>query len=141
MTIVFSDARTLGERLQLERARLGLTLAAMAEAGGVSKATQINFERGTTTIHCSYLNATYESVGLDQVFVLTGCGPGERAEQIDWDLLRDVIKVVEEFSSKRKRGPLRATVKPDLIKAIYLGCVRQAKLDERIVAATLRLVA
>lgn len=61
----------LGKRLKEERQRLELTQQAMAEACGVSKRAQLNYESGDQLPGGGYLAAT-AGLGVDVVFVLTG---------------------------------------------------------------------
>lgn len=62
----------MGARLQAERQRLRLTQPALAEVGGVSKTTQVNYESGMRSPDADYL-ARVASQGLDVLYVVTGC--------------------------------------------------------------------
>lgn len=62
---------TLGGRLKEERERLGLTQAAMAEVGGVSKRSQTGWEQGRAVPDANYLTAA-AAAGMDVQYVLTG---------------------------------------------------------------------
>ena len=59
-----------GERIRSERQRLGLTLVEMAKKAGVSKGSQILYEKGSAP-SADYLAAA-GSAGADIVFILTG---------------------------------------------------------------------
>lgn len=61
----------IADRLRAERQRCNLRSAELAEAAGVSKTTQINYENGTRAPDANYLAAAAK-VGLDVLFVVTG---------------------------------------------------------------------
>ena len=60
----------LGARLLEERNRLGMTQTQLAEVGGVSKGSQILYEKGKP-FTSDYLNAVAEA-GLDIIYLITG---------------------------------------------------------------------
>ena len=62
---------TIGERLKIERERLGLTQPGFAAAGGVQRRAQINYEQGVRMPGAVYL-AGIARLGADIRFILTG---------------------------------------------------------------------
>jgi len=62
---------TLPERLRSERKRLGLTQVQLADAGGVKKNAQINYESGKRNPDTAYLQSL-QNHGVDVCFILTG---------------------------------------------------------------------
>lgn len=62
---------TPGERLKLERQRLGLSQEAFARIGGVGKRTQINYESGERRPDSSYFEGI-ASAGANVDYILTG---------------------------------------------------------------------
>ncbi len=62
---------TLEERLVSERTRLNLSQAEFAQAAGVHKRSQINYEKGLRCPDTSYLQAI-EKLGVDLLYLLTG---------------------------------------------------------------------
>lgn len=65
----------------MERSRLGLSQSALAEIGGVSRETQINYEKdGGSTPNCVYLTLALAK-GLDVMYILTG-----KRASADWSL-------------------------------------------------------
>jgi transcriptional regulator with XRE-family HTH domain len=60
-----------GERLEEERARLGLSKAAMAQAGAVSAGAYSNYLRGTRIPDLASL-AAWATAGVDVLFIVTG---------------------------------------------------------------------
>ena len=90
---------TINERIQMERSRLGLSQSALAEIGGVSRETQINYEKdGGSTPNCVYLERALAQ-GMDVMYVLTG----KRAA--DWSLdpmLRTVVDDLERCSPQKQ---------------------------------------
>jgi transcriptional regulator with XRE-family HTH domain len=109
---------TFGERLRLERARLGLSCAALAQAAGVSRNTQINYEAGSSVPDLAYLVAA-GGAGLDFVFVLTGVTEAQRtAGVINWQLLEDLLVRVDEWAGYQATPP-SAAERMGLIKMFY----------------------
>lgn len=64
----------LPERLAEERKRLRLTQEALGELGGVTKKTQLGYEKGISSPTADYLQRI-AMAGVDVVFVLTGRTP------------------------------------------------------------------
>lgn len=71
VNMISGNNSTFGQRLRAERTRLGLTQPALAEIGGVSRETQINYEKDDRSPNCDYL-ARVLAQGLDVLYVLTG---------------------------------------------------------------------
>ena len=89
----------LGARLLEERGRLGMTQTQLAEVGGVSKGSQILYEKGKP-FTSDYLNAVAEA-GLDVLFLITGQRSSEaRAPAEDFQFLAaDHISPISDGSS------------------------------------------
>ncbi|OLF56549.1 helix-turn-helix domain-containing protein [Pseudomonas chlororaphis] len=62
----------IGSRLQEERKRCGLTQLQIAEALGIAKRTQANWESGTSDATASYLSRCAREFGFDVPYILTG---------------------------------------------------------------------
>ena len=62
---------TIGKRLKSERLRLGLSQTAFALAGGVSKLSQVRYEKGERYPDGAYLQRI-SGIGVDVLYVLTG---------------------------------------------------------------------
>jgi transcriptional regulator with XRE-family HTH domain len=67
--------QTIGERLRLERERLGLSQTACGELGGVKKLAQINYEKGVSFPTATYL-AAMATAGADVLYIVTGARGG-----------------------------------------------------------------
>ncbi|WP_431511633.1 XRE family transcriptional regulator [Variovorax sp. DAIF25] len=61
----------IGERLKLERQRLGLAQADFGTKAGVSKTSQFNYEAGERSPDAEYLHNAAE-LGVDITYVITG---------------------------------------------------------------------
>jgi transcriptional regulator with XRE-family HTH domain len=61
----------ISDRLKEERKRLGRTQAALAEIGNVSRASQIDWEKGITYPNAEYL-ARIADAGADVQYIVTG---------------------------------------------------------------------
>ena len=62
---------TIGERLKEERVRLDLSQTALGEACGVTKQSQINYEKNERAPDALYL-AALAAAGADVLYILTG---------------------------------------------------------------------
>ncbi|QIE87018.1 helix-turn-helix domain-containing protein [Pseudomonas nitroreducens] len=62
---------TIGERLKEERLRIGITQSVLAEHCGVSKNTQLNYEKNERSPDGAYLEIA-ALVGVDVLYVITG---------------------------------------------------------------------
>ena len=62
---------TIGERLKLERLRLGLTQPQLAAIGLTTKKSQIDYEQGNSYPKASYL-AAVSQFGVDVNYIITG---------------------------------------------------------------------
>jgi transcriptional regulator with XRE-family HTH domain len=62
----------IGSRLQEERKRCGMTQNQLAEALGISKRTQANYESGSSDATASYLSNVAVQFNFDVPYILTG---------------------------------------------------------------------
>jgi len=90
----------IGDRLRVAREGLGLTQAELAQATGVSRATQINYERGDTEPTTAYLRAA-QTQGIDVSDLLFGPSLLDAADlhsaATDWALVQLCAENVEFF--------------------------------------------
>ena len=77
---------TFGERLSLERQRLGLTQEALGKLGGMSRLAQFKYEHGEHMPSVEYLEKLFDN-NVDAIFLLTGRRLAH--DQIDWDIARE----------------------------------------------------
>lgn len=61
----------IGERLKEERVRLGFNQADFAQAGGVAKTSQFNYEKGERSPDALYL-ARVAEIGADILYIVSG---------------------------------------------------------------------
>jgi transcriptional regulator with XRE-family HTH domain len=125
---------TFGKKLKTERQRLGLTQAAFAELGSVSKVTQAAYEADATRPDIAYL-AKLAEAGVDILWVATGrrASPG-----VDWDLIEELLDLIDEWASERKKLPTRAE-RIDLLRVLYSQFVQEGRVDPSAAAAVFRL--
>lgn len=62
---------TMGERLKEERQRIGVNQTVLAEKCGVTKNTQLAYEKGDRNPDTSYLAAA-AALGVDVLYLITG---------------------------------------------------------------------
>jgi transcriptional regulator with XRE-family HTH domain len=109
----------IGERLKMERQRLGLPQPAMGALAGVTKMSQINYEKGERMPDAAYLEAI-AAAGADVLYILTGTrapasdsDPALRAAQNvrPYGLSADEAALLDNYRhcSEEARAALRAT--------------------------------
>ena len=85
----------IGSRLQEERKRCALTQNEIAEALGLAKRTQANYEAGTSDATASYLSKVASQYGFDVPYILNGV-----RTTLAVDALSDVEdRIVKQFRS------------------------------------------
>ena len=94
------ELRTLlGERLRVERDRIGLNQSDFAALGGASKRSQIDWEKGVLVPNAEFL-ALVSKHGVDVLFVLTG----ERSKPPESLMTSDEVAMLESY---RRSSPVR----------------------------------
>lgn len=91
-------------RLKQERRRLGLNQAELANAGGVQKHAQLNYEKGLRYPDATYLTGIAE-VGVDVLYLLTGRTSDPSTVVLDRDEER-LLAGYRELKLREKRGVL-----------------------------------
>lgn len=77
------EISNVGDRLAEERARLGMNQASLGGHGGVTKFTQLAYEKGTSFPNAEYL-AKVAGVGVDVLYVVTGERRPRNQDVITW---------------------------------------------------------
>lgn len=96
---------TIGGRLKDERARLRMSQTDLASAAGVSKNTQINYEKDERMPDAGYLLAV-ASVGVDLNFVLFGKARtlnSDDLNELELEVVRNIRKMCEENRASLRR--------------------------------------
>ncbi|KTC15396.1 DNA-binding protein [Pseudomonas marginalis ICMP 11289] len=75
----------IGSRLGEERRRRGLTQDQVAEALGVSKRTQANYEAGSSDAPAAYLYRAVENLGFDVNYIILGARSSKSKESLNSD--------------------------------------------------------
>ena len=134
MIVKSKETRLFGKKLRSERLRLGLTQAALAKSGGVSKATQVAYEGDATRPDISYLSRIAE-VGVDILWLVTD---RRAASDVDWDLMDEILELIEEWASERDKPTTRSERK-DLLAALYAQFNHHGSVDPAAAATIFRL--
>lgn len=88
---------TIGERLKEERQRIGVNQTVLAEKCGVTKNTQLAYEKGERNPDTAYL-AHAASLGIDILYLVTGERkplPGDSISAQDAQFLKAYQRVSE----------------------------------------------
>jgi len=118
----------MGLRLKEERKRLGKTQAELAEAGGVRRLSQIQYENETTAPSTHYLSGI-AAAGVDISYVLLGLrlksGPltHEQEERID----KKAFAMIERYAQTQPNGRLDAEMRRVLYRVLQ-SCLIQIEL-------------
>ncbi|WP_296250342.1 helix-turn-helix domain-containing protein [Pseudomonas sp. UBA4194] len=110
--------KTLGERLREERERLSLNQNEMADAGGVKRNSQGNYERGRQNPDTAYLLAI-AAAGADVNYILFG-----QRDVCAGELLVDEAKILELYRSLSESDKFMVTRMASSLNAF------KARLDE-----------
>lgn len=87
----------VAERLRTARTRIGLKQFELAEAGGVSRATQVSYEAGTTEPTTQYLR-DIQKTGIDLSFILFGIKERDSVSTAsDWTTLHQAVEALDDF--------------------------------------------
>jgi len=127
---------TVASRLREERERLGMSQSAFAEACGVKKLAQLNYEKGDRKPDTDYLESAVR-LGADVLYILTGRREQPALEDIK--TLTAAIEVIEEALAKR-RATLPPAKKAEVIALAYDILKGDAQGQEKV-ERMLRLVA
>lgn len=102
----------IAERLRTERKRLGMSQEEMGIAGGITRNTQSNYEKGVRSPDADYL-AAVAAIGVDVQYVITGQRSGLAAS-----LASDEAALLDNYrhSSDEGRASMR-TVSSALAKS------------------------
>ncbi|MDY0832730.1 helix-turn-helix domain-containing protein [Pseudomonas sp. SED1] len=83
----------IGSRLQEERKRCGMTQNQVAEALGIAKRTQANYEAGSSDATASYLSKVAVQFEFDVPYILTG-----RRSTLALDSLNEIEdKIIQQY--------------------------------------------
>jgi transcriptional regulator with XRE-family HTH domain len=113
-------------RLQLERRRIGLSQAELAELAGVSRACQSNYELNKSVPDLIY-SVKAAAAGVDMSYVTTGNRESARAaETLDWPLAGDIISAIDTVAADLEIEITPSMVGP-LLKVLYEFSVKRIK--------------
>lgn len=118
----------MGLRLKEERKRLGKTQAELAEAGGVRRLSQIQYENETTAPSTNYLSGI-AAAGVDTSYVLLGLRlksgqlTHEQEERID----KKAFAMIERYAQTQPNGQLDAEMRRVLYRVLQ-SCLIQIEL-------------
>jgi transcriptional regulator with XRE-family HTH domain len=80
MALNLIPSETFGDRLRLERKRIGITLEEFGRACGVTKGTQFHYEKNARSPDAVYLLRAH-GLGADVTFLITGERRGQTGAQ------------------------------------------------------------
>lgn len=100
----------IGSRLQEERKRCAMTQNDLAEALGIAKRTQANYESGASDATAAYLSKVATQFGFDVPYVLTGQHSTLSEESLNQeeDLLVKQYRSIPDDDQKAIRRILKA---------------------------------
>ncbi len=96
---------TMGDRLKEERLRLGVSQTALAERCGVTKNTQLAYEKGERSPDGAYFAIAVE-LGIDLLYVVTGERKPESAGAFTAEEA-DLLRLYRGLSDDDRNGAAR----------------------------------
>lgn len=118
-----------GQRLKEERKRLGKTQAELAEAGGVRRLSQIQYESETTTPSMRYLSGI-AAAGVDLAYLILGLQLGSGASltpEQDERIEKKAFALVEMYARTQRGGQLDPEMRWFLYRVLE-RCLRQVEI-------------
>ncbi|MBC3957699.1 helix-turn-helix domain-containing protein [Pseudomonas triticifolii] len=104
------SSEEIGSRLREERMRCGLTQDQAAQAAGVAKRTQANYEAGSSDAPALYLSTVLSELGFDIMYILSGVrttlGSGDLSEVED-EMIHQ-YRIIPEYDQHAIRRFLKA---------------------------------
>lgn len=85
---------TIGDRLKLERERLGYSQSDLSACAQTTKKSQIDYEKNVTSPRANYLEAI-ATLGADIQFIVTGTRASNHDSEIMQSLLAKVVLLDE----------------------------------------------
>lgn len=129
---------SIGERLQIERKRLGFNQTYFGEIGGVSKNAQSNYENGNRVPDASYLSALAEH-GVDINYVITGNrAVSEEKLREEFGLMISAYRLIEK---ETKKSNITDDQKADAAFALYQAYKEKISEPEQMVKIIAKLIA
>jgi len=115
-----------------------LTQVTLAQAGNVSKTTQIAYESGTHFPGVDYLERV-GSQGVDLVYLVTGQKTAEFVNgNFNWKLFEEIWRVIEVWESKRKKAvPMSTKIK--IARVLYRNLCAAGIFDPVVANSILEL--
>jgi transcriptional regulator with XRE-family HTH domain len=120
----------VAKRLRAERERIGMTAVALAEAAGVGRATQANYEAGGTSPDVSYLHCVGQ-LGIDTLYVLTGTPSTSVIVADQADILWMAAEAARKVAAKFPDVP----VSDQAMGEAMLKCYRALLEQNQVIAA------
>lgn len=115
-----SSQETLGERLKKERLRLGYSQEDLAKQGGISRTTQIKFERDEAYPNTHYLHRL-EQIDVDIHFIISGIRNLMSTEYLR--LMPEVIRILFEECLNSVGETLSKNEMTKLFNALYVSYI------------------
>ncbi len=126
---------TIGERLKKERERLDFTQEVFGRKTGITKQTQINYEKGARKPSVEYLKLAYEA-GVDITYVVVGVRTGKLAGSFE-----SKLALLKFITARLMNVVEQSDIKPDIsfLPEIRDFAVR-AQLNEEMLVEFVRLL-
>ena len=126
--------QSFSDRIQLERRRLKLNQAQLAEAGGVTAATQVGYEKGTRTPDVTYLEKIIRSgIDIDEAYLIRSTPLEVRAWEGTFVDVRNLAILELFYSTGMRLSELQGLSRTDLDLVSQQVKVRGKGRKERIV--------
>lgn len=129
-----------GQRLALERKRLGWSQDRLATELGVSRSVVAFMENGRTPIYLDRLMAL-DPLGFDIAHIIWGRRSQVMAGKLlDWALLKEIQQGIREWSDEHGRQ-LSLEKEHALLKLLYTHFIEQGSLNKESLAEAMSIAA
>lgn len=114
-----------GQRLKEERQRLGKNQLEFAQAGGVGRLSQIQYENETTSPTTRYLSGI-ANIGADLTYLLLGTrlGIGKLTQAQEEHIDRVAFELIEDYAKTQPGGQLSSESRRILYRVLRSGLIQ-----------------
>lgn len=119
---------SIGDRIKEEREKLGYSQEAFANAGGVSKRSQIMYEQNKTEVGAGYFSKIVE-IGADIQYILTGKkiedNQSQEAKIASSDKITSMINILNEDQKQEVLLVIKEKIRLNELEALIKQSLKQ----------------
>lgn len=136
---IMCKATEFGSRIKTLRQKLGWSLQQMASAAGVSKASQVGYERGLRVPDACYI-CRLAAEGVDAGYLIWGVEGQIVEAAVRWEVVATISECIESWSEHLGTGHLARDRRQWLLRHLYDLLRERSVIDTEEVNSMLALV-